>query len=372
MQQYMATTRKPEPKGIRNREPIGAPELTCGLDVSDRYTHVCVLDSAGEVIHEQRIRTTALALQGAFAGSERARVVLEAGPRSPWMSRLLAEFGHEVIVANPRQVALIGRSHRKTDRTDAEQLARLGRVDPQLLAPIRHRSAQSQQHLAVVRSRNILVHSRTRLINHVRGAVRAWGASLPQCTAPTFHRKVAEHIPTELLPALTTLLEVIGDITARIALADREIEALCASYSETTSLRQITGVGPLTALTFVLTVEDHARFPRAREVGAYLGLVPRQHESGDRQPQLGITKHGDVYLRGLLVQAAHYILGPFGPDCALRRWGERYTETGARNAKKRAVVAVARRLAVLLLALWKTGEVYEPLRQAAAEAKGAA
>ena len=185
-----------------------------------------------------------------------------------------------MIVANPRQIALTGRSHRKTDRTDAEQLARLGRADPQLLAPIRHRSAQSQQHLAVVRSRNILVHSRTRLINHIRGAVRAWGASLPRCTAPTFHRKVAEHIPTELLPALTTLLEVTGDITARIAEADREIEALCAAYPETTSLRPVTGVGPLTALSFVLTVEDHTRFPRAREVGATWGWCPGSASRG--------------------------------------------------------------------------------------------
>ena len=165
--------------------------------------------------------------------------------------------------------------------------------------------------------------------------------------------------------ALLPLVEAIGELTVRIAAAGREVEALCEAHPETAALRQVSGVGPITALTFVLTIENPGRFPQNREVGAYLGLVPRQRDSGERAPQLGIGKSGDAGLRRLLVQAAHYILGPFGPDSDLRRWGERYAGTGAGNAKKRAVVAVARRLAVLLLALWKTGEVYEPLRHAA-------
>ena len=295
--------------------------------------------------------------------------MLEAGPRSPWLSRVVADLGHEVVVANPRQVALIARSQRKTDRLDAEWLARLGRFDPELLSPIRHRSEQSQHDLAVVRARDALVRSRTLLINHVRGAVKACGAALPSCTSEAFHRKVADHIPDGLRPALLPLVEAIGEVTARIAAAGREVEALCEAHSETRALRQVSGVGPITALTFVLTIEDPSRFPKSREVGAYLGLVPRQRDSGERAPQLGVSKSGDPGLRRLLVQAAHYILGPFGPDTDLRRWGLRYAESGAGNAKKRAVVAVARRLAVLLLALWKSGEVYEPLRQArAAEA----
>ena len=221
----------------------------------------------------------------------------------------------------------------------------------------------------MVRARDALVRTRTLLINHVRGAVKACGAALPSCTAGAFHRKMADHIPGGLRPALLPLVEAVGELTARIAAAGREVEALCEAHPETAALRQVTGVGPITALTFVLTVEDPSRFPKNREVGAYLGLVPRQRESGARAPQLGIAKSGDAGLRRLLVQAAHYILGPFGPDTYdtdLRRWGERYAGTGAGNAKKRAVVAVARRLAVLLLALWKTGEVYEPLRNAMA------
>ena len=340
MQQDSATTRSIEGKD--------GPAVTVGLDVGDRYTHIHALGGGGEVLRERRVRTAAAALGAALTGLPRSRVVLEAGPRSPWLSRVVAELGHEVVVANPRQVALIARSQRKTDRLDAEWLARLGRFDPQLLAPIRHCSEQSQHDLAVVRARDALVRSRTLLINHVRGAVKACGAALP-CTAKAFHRKVADHIPGGLRPALLPLVEAVGE-----------------AHPETTALRQVTGVGPITALTFVLTVEDPGRFPQNREVGAYLGLVPRQRESGERAPQLGIGKSGDAGLRRLLVQAAHYILGPFGPDTDLRRWGERYAAAGAGNAKKRAVVAVARRLAVLLLALWKTGEAYEPLRHAAA------
>ena len=357
MQQDTATT-----WSIEGKEESG---VTIGLDVGDRYTHVHALGAGGEVVHDQRIRTTALALSSALGDFPRARVVIEAGPRSPWLSRLVADLGHELVVANPRQVALIARSQRKTDRLDAAWLARLGRFDPELLAPIHHRSEQSQHDLAVVRARDALVRSRTLLINHVCGAVKACGAALPSCTAEAFHRKVAGHIPDGLRPALLPLVEAIGELTARIAAAGREVEALCEAHPETRALRQVTGVGPITALTFVLTVEDPGRFPKNREVGAYLGLVPRQRESGERAPQLRISKSGDAGLRRLLVQAAHYILGPFGPDTDLRRWGERYAGTGAGNAKKRAVVAVARRLAVLLLALWKTGEVYEPLRHAA-------
>ena len=180
-----------------------------------------------------------------------------------------------------------------------------------------------------MRSRDALVRSRTQLINHVRGAVKAWGGALPKVTAPAFQRKAAEHIPAELRTALLPLLEVIGELSARIAAAGREVEALCAAYPETAALRQVAGVGPITALTFVLTIEDPARFPRSREVAPYLGLVPRRRDSGGRHTQLGITKRGDSHLRRLLVQAAQYVLGPFGPDCDLRRWGERYMASGA-------------------------------------------
>jgi transposase len=129
-------------------------------------------------------------------------------------------------------------------------------------------------------------------------------------------------------------------------------------------LRQVEGVGPLTALTFVLTLEDPYRFEKSRSVGAYLGLVPASDKSGDRDPQRRISKEGDEMLRKLLVGSAHYILGPFGGDSDLRRHGEKIASRGAKNAKKRAAVAVARKLAVLLHRLWVTGEVYDPLYNA--------
>lgn len=348
----------------------GAPaasqgRLTIGLDLADAFTQVCIVDGAGTVIAEERVRTTTSDLQRRFSGLPPARVVLEVGTHSPWVSRLLAQLGHEVIVANARRVRLIGHSHHKNDRTDAAQLARLGRVDPSLLAPIHHRGIEAHEALAVVRGRDTLVRSRTQLINHVRGAVKAWGARLPRTTAHAFHHKVSAHIPEPLRPALQPLLEVIGELTTRIGAADREVEALCTRYPETKALRQIVGVGPLTALTYVLTIEDPTRFTHSRDVGPYLGLVPRQRDSGEHTSQLGISKAGDPHLRRLLVNCAHYILGAFGPDSDLRRWGEHYSAAGAKNARKRAVTAVARKLAVLLHALWVSGEVYEPLRHAA-------
>ena len=352
-----------------SRKQGDSGRVTVGIDVSDRYSHFCVLGDDGEVIRERRVRTTEKELAATLAADPGAQVVMEVGPRSPWMSRMFAKLGHEVIVANPRQVSLIARSQRKNDRSDAEQLARLGRFDTKLLSPIRHRGAEAQADLQTLRSRDALVRTRTTLVNHVRGAVKAWGAALPRCTTPAFATRAREHLPEELRPALEPVLEAIGQLTRQIREADKQVEAMCDRYSETGAVRQIVGVGPITALTFVLTIEDAWRFPKNRDIGAYLGLVPRSRESGDRQPQLRITKEGDAALRRVLTQAAHYVLGPFGPDSDLRRWGLRYAESGAGNAKKRAIVAVARRLAVLMLALWKSGEAYEPLRHArAAEA----
>jgi len=144
---------------------------------------------------------------------------------------------------------------------------------------------------------------------------------------------------------------------------DKKIEKLAREkYGHTALLRQVKGVGPITALAYVLTLENPKRFVKSRDVGPYLGLVPRQEDSGESQPQLGISKAGDTMVRKLLVGSAQYILGPFGPDTDLRRYGVRLCERGGKNAKKRAAVAVARKLAVLLHCLWVSGEVYEPLR----------
>jgi transposase len=263
------------------------------------------------------------------------------------------------IAANLRQ------SKRKTDEIDAENLARLARLDPKLLYPVRHRGEDSQAHLALIRSRQALIGCRTQLVNHVRGAVKSFGARLPKCPARSFHKRASEHIPEALLPALGPILEQIGSLTERIRDYERQLEAISKEhYPETELLRQVEGVGGLTALTFVLTLEDPYRFERSRSVGAYLGLVPATERSGERDPQRRISKEGDQMLRKLLVGSAHYILGPFGSDSDLRRHGEKIASRGSKNSKKRAAVAVARKLAVLLHRLWVTAEVYDPLYNA--------
>jgi len=343
------------------------PHMTAGLDIGDKYSYLCLIDQqSGEIMEEGRLRTTPEALKRRFA-SERPpmRIAIEAGTHSPWASRVLEECGHQVLVANARKLRLIYANKRKTDEIDAENLARLARVDPRLLYPLKHRGEDSQAHMALIRSRQALVGCRTQLVNHVRGAVKSFGGRLPKCPARSFHNKAPEHIPDALRPALGPILEQIGSLTQRIRDYERKLEEISnAHYPETQLLRQVEGIGSLTALTFVLTLEDPYRFAKSRSVGAYLGLVPARDHSGDRDPQKRISKEGDQMLRKLLVGSAHYILGPFGQDSDLRRHGEKIASRGAKNAKKRAVVAVARKLAVLLHSLWMSGEVYEPLRNA--------
>jgi transposase len=342
----------------------GRPKITAGVDLGDKYSYLCLIDTqSGEVVEEGRLRTTPEAFGRRFASERPMRIAIEAGTHSPWVSRVLEECAHEVLVANSRKTRLIYSNKRKTDEVDAENLARLARVDPKLLYPLKHRNEDSQAHMALIRSREALVSFRTQLVNHVRGAVKSFGARLPKCPARSFHKKAPEHIPEALRPALGPILEQIGSLTESIRQYDRKVETACEElYPETELLRQVEGIGPLTALTFVLTLEDPYRFQKSRSVGAYLGLVPARDQSGDRDPQRRISKEGDELLRKLLVSCAHYILGPFGSDSDLRRHGQKIASRGAKNAKKRAVVAVARKLAVVLHSLWVSGEIYEPLR----------
>ena len=342
------------------------PNLTVGIDLGDRHSHLCLIDTpSGEVIEEGRIPTNPKGFERRFSGCEPMRVAVEAGTHSPWVSRLLERCGHEVLVANARKLRLIYAEGKKNDKLDAENLARLARLDPKLLSPLEHRGETSQAHIALVRSREALVGSRTKLVNHVRGAVKSFGARLPGCSAKNFHVKARGCLPEALAPALEPILETIGSLNVRIREYDHELEAISQeSYPETALLRQVPGVGPLTALVFVLTLEDPARFETSRTVGAYVGLAPGTHQSGERDPQKRISRRGDEMLRRLLVSCAHHVLGPFGKDSDLRRHGEKIAVRGGKNAKKRAVVAVARKLSVLLHRLWITGEVYEPLYNA--------
>jgi transposase len=345
---------------------------TIGLDLGDKYTEACVLDASGEVAETFRVRTTKAGLAGALGRYERSRVILEVGTHSPWISRLVKERGHETIVANPRRVRLIAENDSKTDRMDAELLARLGRVDATLLSPVVHRGEAAQRDLVLIRARDGLVRARSQLVNQVRGFTKSLGERCPSSSTEAFPKRVRKALPEDFFPGLATMLAMIEQLTVEIRSMDREVERLCQErYPETKVLRQVKGVGPITALCFVLTLEDPNRFAKSRSVGAYLGLRPRQRESGDQRPQLRITKAGDALLRRLLVTSAHYVLGPFGPDTDLRRFGLKLAERGGTAAKKRAVVAVARRLAVLLHRMWLTGEEYQAVGYAAGVAKAA-
>lgn len=334
-----------------------------GIDLGDRWSEVCIFRSDGpDRAERQRVPTTPKGVKDLLEGRAPSRVVIEAGMHSPWADQVIRETGHESVVANPRQVALISKANRKTDRNDAETLARLARVDVKLLRPIRHRGEEARCGLEKLRARDALVRARTQLVNHVRGAVKPRGLRLNSSSSEAFARAAWEALPTELCELFEPLLEAIQAITDRIEIYDKRIAQLCKRHSATQALRQVTGVGALTSLAFVLTIDDPSRFSRSRQVGAYLGLCPRSDQSGDSNRQLGITKAGSSMMRRLLVQSAHYIMGRFGPDTALRRYGLALAARGGGNSKKRAVVAVARRLAVLLIHLWRTGEVYEPLR----------
>jgi transposase len=332
---------------------------TIGCDLGDKRTEICVLHENGQK-ERHSIKTTREALQRFFTRTP-AHVVIEVGAQSRWVAALLNELGHRATVANPRRVKLISASDSKMDQHDAELLARLGRADVSLLAPVQHRAPRPQTELAVAKARDLLVATRTRLINHVRGVLKAEGQRLPKCTAESFARKTRVAIPTALAPALGPLYETLHKLDEQIREHDRSIELIAKRYPDVDVLSQPPGVGVLTALVFILTLEDKERFASSRTAGAFIGLRPRKSQSGDRDPQLHITKAGDPLLRKLLVGSANYILGPFGKDSDLRRWGLALAKRGGKNAKKRATVAVARKVAVLMHRLWVTGEVYEPL-----------
>lgn len=341
----------------------GSTSVTIGLDVGDRHSELCVVDTAGTVARRATVPTTADGLTRALAPYARARVVLEVGTHSPWVSRHLRPQGDDVVVANPGHVRRIGGVVRKSDGIDAELLARLGRADPALLRPIVHRGAGVQRDRALLRVRDHVVRMRTGLILQARGLAKALGTRLPRCGAKAFAMRMRAAGVDAVFPGMDTVCEVVAVLTQQVKTLNAMVARVTHErYPETARLRQVTGVGPITALAYVVTLEDPRRIARSRNVGPYLGLSPKRYQSGTIDRALGITKAGDVFMRRTLVQAAQYILGPFGPDTALRRFGLRLMARGGRAARKRAVIAVARKLAVLLHRLWISGERDEPLR----------
>ena len=321
---------------------LGEQKLTIGVDLGDRWSFYCVLDEAGKIILEQKVSTTPEAMRQTFGKIPRSLIAMETGTHSPWVSRLLTELGHEVLVAHAQKVELITKSNRKDDRHDARTLARLARIDPELLGPVRHRSAKAQIHLSVIRARAELVSARTALVNAARGLAKSFGERLPKCGTQQVRGKLAEGLSAELREVLEPLLRQVESLNERIQEYDERMEKIAKEvYPEVSLLQQVKGVGTQIALTYILTIEDPYRFPKSRAVGCFLGLRPGRRNSGESEPQKKISKEGDRYLRTMMVQGAHYILRPFGEDSDLRRWERKLAERGAKNAKKRAVVAVA-------------------------------
>src|SRR5271156_985484 len=341
--------------------------ITIGIDLGDVWSHYCKLNEEGEVVDRGRFRTTPKAIEKWFTGLPPARVAMEAGTHSIWISSQLQELGHEVIVANVRELRAISHSDRKSDQVDAEKLARYARLDPESLRPISHRTVEQQEALTLIRARDLMVRLRTAAVNAVRGLTKSCGHRMPASTTTCFAKRGLAMLPAGLAPALGPVLEQIAEMTTKIKQYDRQIRQLTETeYVETQALLKVYGVGPITALTYVLTLGDKQRFQRSRDVGCYLGLRPRRSQSGDRDPQLGITKAGNGYLRSLLIECGNHVLGPRGKDSTLRRWGLQLASRGGKQSRNRAIVAVARKLAVLLHRIWVTQEPYVPFYAEAA------
>jgi transposase len=338
------------------------PEYTIGLDLGDRFSHYCMLNGDGEAVETGRIQTTEEALRRHFEGEPTMRIALECGTHSPWVSRLLKALGHQPMVANTRKIRAITGSESKNDKNDAEKLARFAAYDPKLLSPLEHRSQQRQLDLNLIHARSTLVRARTMIVNALRGLVKSAGGRLPACSTESLPVRAAAAIPPTLALVATPLIEQIALLTAQIAGMDKQIEKLGAKYPEIGLLRTAPGVGPIVAAAYVLTL-DRPDAASNRSAGAFLGLRPGQSQSGDSDPQRRISKTGDRCLRSLLVQSAQYILGRFGPDSELRRWGLKLAASGGKRGKKRAIVAVARKLAVILHSMWRSGQRFQPFPQ---------
>lgn len=340
-----------------------------GIDLGNARHTVCVLNASGEVFEERTIPNTRASLTKLANQYPKAVVAMEVGTHSPWVSRWLRGEGCEVIVANPRKLRMIYENERKSDERDARMLAKLAKFDRTLLHPVEHVSEQAQRDLVSIKLRDNLVRQRVDIISSVRNQLKALGIALPSPNTASFAkraRRVLEEVDPPALATVAPALEVLELLTEKIRELDRQVERLCEeSYPETARLREIRGIGPVTALCFVLSIGDPKRIRNPRDVGAYLGLVPRRDQSGDTDKSLRISKCGNSYLRRLLVGSAHYLLGPFGAECDLRTRGLRLAERGGRGAKKKAVVATARKLAVVMLTLWQRDVPYEPLRKAA-------
>ena len=334
-----------------------------GLDLADRRASFCAVDRPSGELRRGSVKMEREALRELFGEAPASRVVMEAGTHTPWVAGELRALGHEAVVVDARILAG-NRRRRKNDRKDAERLMEVALdMEYRALPTIWQRPLEWQEDLALVRMRDALGRSRSLLVSGLRGSVKPFGERLERHSTESLPG-LAEEEPTPRTQALAgPLLAGIDELSGQVSAYDRKLVAYLERRPESARLLQVDGVGQVTAAVFMAVIGDPRRFRRSRDVAAYLGLAPHQQQSGEQDPQLGISKAGDGLARRMLVQCAHYILRKGGKDSSLRRWGLKLAGDGTNRArKKKAVVAVARKLAVLLHRLWRTGEAYEPLR----------
>ena len=347
-----------------NKSNVNQLPRTIGFDLGAKTGVYCVLDESGSIVEEGSVGMSRAAVTKFFRGQPTSRVILEASGSSRWTTKIARSLGHEVVIGNPRKIKYITKSVTKSDHNDAFKLADLGQVRPRLLSPVHLRSDKAHSGRMHQRVRAQLVACRTSLINCARGCARSLGHALPKCSPPAFVKRAKANLPKHALVELNPLLDQLSELAIQIKACDQRTESLGEEvFPETKIFQQIAGVGPVLALSFACMIDDPTIFKDSRAVGAFAGLAPKSKQSGKSSPELRISKQGDGETRRLLVSAATYILGPFGPDCDLKRYGQRIASGGSQAARAKARIAVARKLSVLLHRLWMTGEEYQPFRK---------
>jgi len=331
-----------------------------GMDLGDKKNWYCVLRVNGEVEERGSVSNDPESMRVFLKKHKGSELAIETGVHTGWIVDLCEQEGVKWIVANSREVKSIWKSCNKSDSRDAEQLARLARADRKLLKPVQIRKRAHRLDLGWIKGRESLVNARADLVNTLRSIAKNFGYRLKETSTKCFSGQI--ELPEELKGCLTGVLKSIGSMSEEIKKYDQMILAQEKNYPEIKKLKAVPGVGPITSLAYVLILEEPGKFKSSREVGAYLGLKPKRDQSGEIDKKLGISKMGNSMLRRLLVNCAQYILGKFGPDSDLKRFGLKLIQRGGRAAKKKAVIAVARKLAVLLHALWKSEKPYQALK----------
>lgn len=341
-------------------------DITIGLDLGNKKHTVCALDRAGKVLWRREVANTPEALKPFFEANAGATVAMETGLCCRWISALAKSCGCDAIVGNARKLAAIWQSKRKNDENDALLIAKLARADRELFHPVELRDDERHGMVQLIELREVVVSQRTQAVNSVRGLCKAHGVFIRKCDASCFHKLAMESIPAGIMWMFKPMLRHLKELASTIKRYDVMLEKYAQAHfkDEVELLQTIPGVGPVTSCSFVAHVADSERFGSARDAGAYFGLVPGQDQSGDRDAPKRITKVGSALVRHLLVTAANHILRKSSPDTALKRHGEHICARGGRIARRKAKTAVARKLAVVMLAMLKSGKPYDDGRAA--------